>query len=156
MLLHEIWIKKAKSMRKVKAYPWYRYFLNRDKPELTESSPFSQISHNAVSKYANAILWHPAKKIRDEYYYIGKDIDNKKLTVNFLLWHIFFFLVNCACKSSTCHFAHNVFLFKPFIKTSWKWRIPKGTRIPVVFPSILFGLYPLHMSNHWDHGKSLL
>jgi hypothetical protein len=39
-----------------KTYHWNRYFLSRDDPELTLLSPFSQISHNAASRYAIAIL----------------------------------------------------------------------------------------------------
>lgn len=40
-----------------RTYHWNRYFLSRDDPELTILSPFSQISHNAASRYAIAILW---------------------------------------------------------------------------------------------------
>ena len=39
-----------------KTYHWNRYFLRRDDPELTLSTPFNQISHKAVNRYAIAIL----------------------------------------------------------------------------------------------------
>ena len=46
-----------KKTTKMTPHHWNRYFFNTDKIELAWSSRFSQISHNAPTKYAIAILW---------------------------------------------------------------------------------------------------